>query len=95
MKQIQCKDISDHLILEFLAKNPRQQHNWFPIDESISLSKFSVRHVIPNIPDKLLVAKMASMIKKGLVDGCGCGCRGDYVITEKGLSYLNELATSS
>lgn len=37
-----------------------------------------------NVPLKLAHAKMNMLIRRGLVDGCSCGCRGDYRITEKG-----------
>jgi hypothetical protein len=32
------------------------------------------------------------MKSKGLIDGCDCGCRGDWVITNKGLERLFEAA---
>lgn len=40
---------------------------------------------------------MASLIRRGLVDGCGCGCRGDFMITDKGrftLADLRDLGTA-
>ncbi len=43
----------------------------------------------PNsIPDqgflqKVLLAKLRAMKKRGLIEGCGCGCRGDWVVLEK------------
>jgi hypothetical protein len=40
------------------------------------------------VPSKLALAKMRKMILRGVVGGCGCGCRGDFVITEKGLAEL-------
>jgi predicted transcriptional regulator len=43
-----------------------------------------------NVPDKIKIAKMAKLIGRGLVDGCPCGCRGNYVITEKGIEYLTK-----
>jgi hypothetical protein len=44
----------------------------------------------PGTPDRLRVAKMKRLIERGLVDGCGCGCRGDYYLTEKGKYFLEE-----
>lgn len=41
-----------------------------------------------DIPDKLALAKMRMLIRKGLVDGCGCGCRGDFELTGKGYAAL-------
>lgn len=86
---MQCKDISTERILRFLAQNPNYWHNNFFEDE------YDVHRAMPaGIPQKLVVAKMASLIKRGLVDGCGCGCRGDYHITEKGLKFLKDSPVS-
>ncbi len=38
--------------------------------------------------EKLILAKMKQLIKRGLVDGCACGCRGDFEITPKGEEWL-------
>lgn len=80
----QCKDIPDRPILEFLGGLDRWA-NWFEGCDH------SVRPAMPaGTPDKLAIAKMRQMIRRGVVDGCGCGCRGDYVITDKG---REEIAT--
>jgi hypothetical protein len=82
---MKCKDIPDKPILSFLAKNPDKWHNWYFGNE------FDVGLAMPaNTPEKLKLAKMRMMIRRGAVDGCDCGCRGDFVITEKGLSELNQ-----
>ena len=31
-------------------------------------------------PEKVVQAKGRILIRRGLIDGCGCGCRGDFVI---------------
>lgn len=38
--------------------------------------------------EKVLRAKLSRMLRSGLVDGCCCGCRGDFVLTDKGRSRL-------
>jgi len=38
----------------------------------------------PTLPFNLVKAKMRKLIKRGLVNGCACGCRGDFILTEKG-----------
>ena len=88
---MQCKDIPELPILQFLFDQPieyyggRKWTNWFG-DEYEN----SVTHAMPpNTPDKLVLAKMRQLIKKELVDGCDCGCRGDFVITDKGIEFLN------
>lgn len=42
------------------------------------------REHFSNYPPKVVRAKLASMIRRGLMNGCACGCRGDYYPTEKG-----------
>lgn len=39
-------------------------------------------------PEKLQLAVMQNLIRKGLVDGCCCGCRGDFTLTERGRAAL-------
>ena len=39
-------------------------------------------------PEKILRAKLSKMLRKGLVNGCCCGCRGDFTLTEKGRALL-------
>ena len=29
-------------------------------------------------PEKVVLAKARKLIKRGLIRGCGCGCRGDF-----------------
>jgi hypothetical protein len=80
---LQCKDIPDRPILEMLAKNPTRWHNWCG-------TEWNVTEAMPSgIPSKLALAKMRMMIRRGVVDGCPCGCRGDFVITEKGLAEIS------
>lgn len=83
--KLQCKHIPDKPILEFLAKTPGKWHNRFFGNE------LDVTRVFPpNTPEKLVLAKMAMLIRRGLVDGCTCGCRGDFEITDKGLALVEK-----
>jgi hypothetical protein len=85
----QCKDIPDLPILELLAKNPDAWYNWFEEDQWEG-NVYTVRRAMPrNTPEKLVLAKMAGLIRRGLVDGCPCGCRGDFEITPKGKQFLS------
>lgn len=36
--------------------------------------------VLPDVPPKVLRAKLSAMIKKRIIDGCTCGCRGDFTV---------------
>ena len=79
-----CKDIPDKPILEFLLNNKGNWCNWHFEDEK------DVRNAMPTnlASEKLILAKMKQLIKRGLVDGCACGCRGDFEITSKGEEWL-------
>lgn len=84
--RVQCKDIPDMPILGFLAQRPDEFHNWcFGNDTDVS------RAMPVGTPSKVVHAKMRRLIARGLVDGCDCGCRGDFVITENGLAQLEAL----
>lgn len=83
---MKCKDIDEKPILEFLRRLNGKTATWFG-DEYEN----SVTNAMPKgIYWKLAVSKMRQMIKKGTVSGCACGCRGDYLITEKGIRQLND-----
>ena len=81
---MQCKDIPTIPILEFVKRHGGIGCNWYGNEY-----ERSVTHAMPpGIPDKLVLAKMRQLISKGLVDGCPCGCRGDYELTDKGEALL-------
>ncbi len=82
---MQCKDIPDIPILKLLAEQPETWHTWYD-----TTYMRTVRPAIPaGIPEKLVLAKMRMLMRRGLVHGCGCGCRGDFVITEKGKAFID------
>lgn len=84
---MKCKDIQDRPILELLAKLNGTWATWFGEGGSMP----DVTDVMPEgTPRKLRLAKMKMLIRRGLVDGCDCGCRGDFVITKKGKKLLAE-----
>lgn len=87
---MQCKDIPDRPILEFLWSLDGRWATWFgdQFDNSVT-------HAMPSVPRKLALAKMRMLIRRGLVAGCGCGCRGDFVLTDKGTAKLNSAVTLS
>lgn len=82
---MQAKDIPDEPILALLANLPpwpdgmaRRWGTMWPGGEA------SVHDVMPaGTPEKVALAKMRSMIRRGLVLGCACGCRGDFELPGK------------
>lgn len=78
---MQCKDINIRPILQFLVKHPNATM-FVPFENSVTCA------FPPGCPPKLVLAKMKSLIKRGFVDGCMCGCGGDFCITNRGKAHL-------
>lgn len=75
---MQAKHVPDRPVLEFLASN---QGHWCFLGGTPDL----LTAMPEGTPRKVALAKMRSLINRGLVSGCPCGCRGDFEITPKGL----------
>ena len=89
---MRCKDVQNEPILKFLMQLDGSRGHWFCDDDGNPLDGRSVLNAMPRgTPAKVAKAKMANLIKKGLVSGCNCGCRGDYVLTEAGMSHIYDI----
>jgi hypothetical protein len=89
---MQCKHIPDVPILRFLNGEVDGYEGW-PVRGWGTWFKGSfpnsvLRAMPDGVPEKLALAKMGMLIRRGLVDGCPCGCRGDFEITAKGEAVL-------
>lgn len=84
---MQAKDIPDRPILAFVAENGGIGCHWFVPEGTTSRSVLCA--MPPGTPPKLALAKMKGLMRRGLVGGCGCGCRGDFELTDKGREVLN------
>ena len=86
---MQAKDIGDKEFLQVViaAIGHRHQHTGWDCGGIVTI--WDLEAVMPDTwPYKVMVAKAKSLINRGLLDGCGCGCRGDFEITEAGDSLL-------
>lgn len=54
----------------------------------------TTREVPKLAPEKVMRAKLKSLRHRGLIDGCVCGCRGDFRITTAGRELLGRTAAS-
>lgn len=84
---MKCKDIPTEPILE-LVWDTNNRDRWA---NNALEDEGDVRRAMPgglDIPWKLALAKMNSLIRRGLVDGCVCGCRGDYIVTLLGCEAI-------
>lgn len=83
VKGMQCKHIPDAPVLRFLDSLNGEWGNWYFGNER------DVHAAMPSgTPEKLVLGKMRVLMARGLVDGCGCGCRGDFILTDKGRQAL-------
>jgi hypothetical protein len=41
-----------------------------------------IENLWPSLPPKVIRAKLNGLIKRGIIDGCTCGCRGDFKILD-------------
>ena len=78
-KSMQCKDISDEVFLGIVARHQARTGRWMLRGE---VEDFTGWHW------KIIVAKARKLILRGLLDGCYCGCRGDFEITIKGRKLI-------
>lgn len=96
-KTLQCKHIPTLQILQHL-----RQHggigctHWEYLEgHDVKVKSHNIRTVVnampPTTPPRLVLAKMQSLVNRGLVDGCDCGCRGDWELTDEGEAELTRL----
>jgi len=69
-KTHQAKYVTDEQILYVIDMVRNNQNMW--------TSTWDLDLYYPHIPPKVLLAKCRSMIKRGIITGCPCGCRGDF-----------------
>lgn len=80
---MQCKDVPTKPILERIL-----EVGVAGFDKE-NISGKSVFLGFPNgAPSNLVLAKMKNLIKRGLVDGCACGCCGHFTLTDAGRDSL-------
>lgn len=95
--RFQAKDIGDAFFLgcvDFLSM--QRQYPWHE-GRLPGYSNFphwvmwtDLERVMPAFPWQVIIAKAAQLKKRGLLDGCVCGCRGDFELTEDGRDFLRQ-----
>lgn len=71
---MKASDIKDSEILDAI-KMCRGLHG---VPQWSSLS--DIQKLLFNFPSKMVLAKLKSMVKRNILHGCTCGCRGDFEI---------------
>lgn len=71
---MQTKDIDKKRAIDYLSKR------------SVPANSFVMHNeVYPELTWKMFNSVMKNLIRRGFVDGCTCGCSGDFVLT--GIEY--------
>lgn len=78
---MKAADIDDRTVLAFIAQQRTQPWpNW--------VRRMDVEALLPDVPPKVVLAKLRQLLKRRLLTGCGCGCRGDFEMTTAGEAFL-------
>jgi hypothetical protein len=88
---MQCKDIPDAPIMEFLANQGGIGCTWLVHDGEPPGARCVLGAMPAGTPPKLALAKMSMLIRRGVVSGCTCGCRGDFELTSMGRGFIKSL----
>lgn len=82
MKTIQAKDIEDDWILDIVreANEGRMPSRTSMPDHPRWCLTYDIEERLPSVPPKVLLAKCRSLIRRGKMHGCPCGCRGDFYL---------------
>jgi hypothetical protein len=87
--RMQAKDIPDRPLLEWLAVGTKEYSGYTWYDQIPRRGSPTVLDGMPTgTPGKLALAKMNQLLRRGLVSGCCCGCRGDFEITDQGRAFI-------
>ncbi len=98
----QAKDIDDRVYLRHVYEQQRNpsppscmlsvRGYWlaspWPADRLHWVHLDVVEACLPLFPSALIRAKAGALIRRGLLTGCACGCRGDLELTDEGAAFL-------
>lgn len=74
--RMQAKDVSDAQVLGAMASTRGRNgvSRWSTL--------WDVQESLASFPPKVVLSKLRSMIKRKVIGGCACGCRGDFEVIE-------------
>ncbi len=94
-RRFQAKDIPDLGFLSLVEQMMREKadsggfrYGTGRYDGSPWIMWGEICAAMPDVPAKVVLAKANQLIKRKLLDGCGCGCRGDFHVTERGGEWM-------
>lgn len=79
-KTLQAKDISEEAFLAAIREDCRRRSLERKMDVKFGVT-WNVAEIL-GVPVKVANAKAKSLIRRKIISGCTCGCRGDLEIVE-------------
>lgn len=88
-RRVKAADIDEADLLRHLAESPLAvgPERWCMI--------WDIAAALRWYPERVVTAKLRRLRDRGLVDGCDCGCRGDWHLTPAGKVYVRDLSFGS
>lgn len=75
-QRLAAKDLDTDAIIEFIRRHNEETGHWCLM--------YDLLEAFPGVPWKVMQAKMKRLVEKPkdkrIVEGCACGCRGDFYI---------------
>lgn len=68
---MKAADITDEQIYQAIDKIRAEKQQYVAY-------LWDMREQFPTVPPKILQAKLKTMVNKRRLEGCACGCRGDF-----------------
>lgn len=101
--RFQAKDIDDVFFLRCVdwAQTYHAPLPWKPLDElkkregeaarwPVWVFTRNLQCLMPMFPPEVILAKASALLRRGLITGCDCGCRGDFELTIDGAQFLRK-----
>ncbi len=73
---MKASDLSDVEVLHIVEATCARKGYWANTTE--------VAVCFPDVPSKVVAAKLSQLLKRDLISGCDCGCRGDWELLQAG-----------
>jgi hypothetical protein len=74
---VKASDLSESAILQLLSERPGVAHTHW---EAYGPMPRVYDPTHPDAPIKVLSAKLRGLVRRGVIRGCACGCRGDWQV---------------
>jgi hypothetical protein len=85
LRKMQVKHIPDDAVITLIKSLSHTSRIYWTDSgyanfETTSASWYDIQKLWDNIPPKLILAKLRNMERRGLIDGCPCGCIGSFTV---------------